>query len=163
VNTKINIYVFIYVYIAFSLLLFHASALMIGFSFRSAPPPGVCHSLPQLTHHRVLHCLCDQALIIHWLILALDPGLWVIYTPANGPNATIITALSNCPWRPSFYSGGIFSCWRALSRCLSFGHFMMAGYWSRCLSYCCPPCQEACCACCAAVPAPRALPEGGDL
>ncbi len=44
----------------------------------------------QLTCHRVLHCLCDQAIILDRLIVALVPDFWVTYTPVAHPNSSAV-------------------------------------------------------------------------
>jgi hypothetical protein len=44
----------------------------------------------QLTCHRVLHRLCDQAIILDWLIVALVPDFWITYTPVAHPDSSAV-------------------------------------------------------------------------
>ncbi len=55
-----------------------------------ASPPAFVTPPRQLTRHRVLHCLCNQAIILDWLIVALVPDFWVTYTPVVPPDSSAV-------------------------------------------------------------------------
>jgi hypothetical protein len=56
-----------------------------------ASPPAFVTPPRQLTCHRVLHRLCDQAIILDRLIVALVPDFRVTYTPiAHHKSSTVL-------------------------------------------------------------------------
>ncbi len=48
----------------------------------------------QLMRHRVLHRLCDQAIILDRLIVALALDFWVTYTPVAHPDSRAVSPFS---------------------------------------------------------------------
>ncbi len=55
-----------------------------------ASPPAFVTPPWQLTCHRVLHRLSDQAIILDRLIVALVPDFWVTYTPVAHPDSSTV-------------------------------------------------------------------------
>ena len=55
-----------------------------------ASPPAFVTPPRQLMRHRVLHRLCDQAIILDRPIVALAPDFWVTYTPIAHPDSSAV-------------------------------------------------------------------------